>query len=462
MENIHHRSPYNQESMLHHINASPKEHFQHHTPNVYEYNQQFKYQQSQNQKFNYQHRSPISHRLRRRCRSECLSPSRSPQYSHYERLNGRNSNLSYHNNYGAHEQEMWRMQRQFEEREQNYAMDHHQRHPRHEFFGIDGYKFRFNNLQIDGKSIHLEDPVDISGDDTDFETWSQQQRRRMRARSESAAASQDFYYHRENCMENGDSQDVKRARELKEKKISRNNSHTIHDNNLHTAHHVTNNNPKANFSVLVNNKNHYRYSLSPKTRIRSHHVGNKIGMIRVSSPLHKARLQMWKNQNSGSSSIPSTESTTPTSSSSAQASKPDDDYDEIDDDDDGDDDEEPPLLPAQGNEIVDDDMTDPEDNYESSVSLSSSEISSTIAIKSMITINTECVLATGRVTQQPMASSLFPFVPPYISFATYEDKGPEMPATIHKILKWKLTTITPLLVRKVILNTGFRLMKSEY
>jgi tubulin polyglutamylase TTLL4 len=106
-------------------------------------------------------------------------------------------------------------------------------------------------------------------------------------------------------------------------------------------------------------------------------------------------------------------------------------------------------------------MTDPEDNYESSLSASSSDISSSIVAKTLMTIHTECVLATGRVNQQPMAPSLFPYVPPYISFSTYEDKGPDMPAAIHKILKWKLTTITPLLVRKVVLNTGFRLMKSE-
>lgn len=468
MEHTHHRSPYNQDSMLHHINASPKEHYQQHhqTNNVYEYSNGIqynnKYQQNVLAKNHYQHRSPVSHRLRRRCRSECLSPSGSPQYQYEQQQqqqrqnNGRNSHLSnngYQNNYSVHEQDLWRMQRRSEERDFD---DHHYQQrqtPRHEFLGVDGYKFKFNNLQIDGKSVGIHSE-DIS-DETDYETWSQQQRRRIRARSESAAF-QDYYFH-EACLSN-DTQDVKRTHEtlLKEKKVTR-TPHSLHLNNHPTAHHVTNNIPKANFSVLVNNTNHYRYS--PKSRIRSHHVGNK---IRVSSPLHKARLQMWKNQNSGSSSILSTESNTPTSSSRSQAlnSKAcDDDEDELDDDSDDEDDEEPPIL--TGSEVLDDDMTDPEDNYESSLSLSSSDISSSLAMKTMMNIHTECVLSTGRVTQQPLAPSLFPFVPPYISFATYEEKGPDMPAMIHKILKWKLTTITPLLVRKVLLNTGFRLMKSE-
>lgn len=474
MEHIHHRSPYNQDSMLHHINASPKEqqqqqHYQqqhHQTNNVYEYSNGIqynnKYQQNVLAKNHYQHRSPVSHRLRRRCRSECLSPSGSPQQYQYEQQqrqsNGRNSNGYQQNNYGIHEQDLWRMQRRSEDRDfddHHYQQQQQQRQTtRHEFLGVDGYKFKFNNLQIDGKSMGINHSEDIS-DETDYETWSQQQRRRIRARSESAAF-QDYYFHEACLSNNSPIEDVKRSNSSKESKKSSRTPHSLHLSNHHP---VTNNIPKANFSVLVNNTNHYRYS--PKTRIRSHHVGNK---IRVSSPLHKARLQMWKSsQNSGSSSIPSsTESNTPTSSSRSQAlnSKADDDEDELSDDSDDLDDEEPPPI-VTGNELLDDDMTDPEDNYESSHSLSSSDISSSLAMKTMMNIHTECVLATGRVTQQPLAPSLFPFVPPYISFATYEDKGPDMPAMIHKILKWKLTTITPLLVRKVLLNTGFRLMKSE-
>lgn len=462
MEHIH-RSPYNQDSMLHHINASPKEHQHHYSQhsNVYDYSNKY----LQQHKNYYQQRSPVSHRLRRRCRSECLSPSGSPRhyYQYEDRYsNGRSSHNGYHLN--NHEQELWRMQRRSEEREFNY-----QQQSRHEFFGVDGYKFKFNNLQIDGKSmgIHSEDPSIISDEIDEYDAWTQH-RRRMRARSESAASAQDYYINFTNNSSDT-TQDMKRISKEKKSRAphppSPSSHHSMHHHpqqHHHFSNNVTNSNPKANFSVLVNNTNHYRYSLSPKTKIRSHHlVGNK---IRVSSPLHKARLQMWKNQNqnSASSSLPSTESNTPTTASSSSSKSikgeiENDDDDELDDDDD----DEPPPNIIDANDLIDDDMTDPEDNYESSLSLSSSDISSSIALKSMMTINTECVLATGRVTQQPLASSLFPFVPPYISFATFEDKGPDFPAMIHKVLKWKLTTITPLLVRKVLLNTGFRLMKSE-
>ena len=150
---------------------------------------------------------------------------------------------------------------------------------------------------------------------------------------------------------------------------------------------------------------------------------------------------MWKSQSSSASnSIPSTET-------------PVDVEDNDDDDSDVDDEDEPPIMYGPGDQIVDDDMTDPEDNYETSLSERS-------VVVPAPTINTDCVQG-GRVLSAPFAPSLFPFVPPYITFATFEEKGPEIPAIIHKQLKWKLTTITPLLVRKVLLNTGFRLMKSE-
>ena len=68
----------------------------------------------------------------------------------------------------------------------------------------------------------------------------------------------------------------------------------------------------------------------------------------------------------------------------------------------------------------------------------------------------------GYAPAGPLAPSLFPYVPPYLTFATHEEKGPPMPPAIHKVLKWKLTLITPIVVRKVLLNSGFRLLKSKW
>ncbi|XP_023939031.2 tubulin monoglutamylase TTLL4 isoform X2 [Bicyclus anynana] len=58
--------------------------------------------------------------------------------------------------------------------------------------------------------------------------------------------------------------------------------------------------------------------------------------------------------------------------------------------------------------------------------------------------------------------SLFPRVPPYLKFLGHEETAPlKIPLPIQKHLKWKLTTITPIVVKKTLINSGFRLMKSE-
>ncbi|CAH2054752.1 unnamed protein product, partial [Iphiclides podalirius] len=58
--------------------------------------------------------------------------------------------------------------------------------------------------------------------------------------------------------------------------------------------------------------------------------------------------------------------------------------------------------------------------------------------------------------------SLFPRVPPYLKFVGHEETTPlKIPAPIQKHLKWKLTTITPIVVKKTLTNSGFRLVKSE-
>lgn len=379
--------------------------------------------------------SPKSRHMRRRARSECLSPSRSPQ--HYQSQH--QPQQQYQDRYNLkpltsngfskdHQADLWRMHRH--EEQMNSYRDY-----QHEMHQAEAYKHRFHHLQIDGKGVQLEE-MEPTHDEmvNNYTSW--HQRRRFRASSESASHD---YYLRESYPD--DDIRVKRTREAP---IS-----PVKERRSTASHHVTN--PRNSFSVLVNNTTHYRYS--PKSKVRSHYVGHKVGVVRVSSPLHKSqaqRMQMWKNQSSSTSnSIPSTES-----HSTPETPQVDDDDDDTDDD--SDDEEEPPIYPSE--QVADDDMTDPEDNYESSLSISSSD--RYVALPAP-TINTDCVQG-GRVLSAPFAPSMFPFVPPYITFATFEEKGPELPAMIHKQLKWKLTTITPLLVRKVLLNTGFRLMKSEY
>lgn len=431
-----HRMPYNElstnQSLLHHINTTTankqhQEQHQQHLMDANEYQNQQKYHQN-NMYVKSHYHSPKSRHLRRRARSECLSPSRSPQHyqnhsSHQERLNLKNHASAGYAKEQLHGMDLWRIHRRDEPLKQYRETIQYQ----HELPVHETYKHRFHNLQIDGKSVQFEE-LEPARDEMDgYNSW--HQRRRFRASSESA--SQDYYY-RESYPD---------VEDVRAKKTRDSMSSPVKERRSVPSHHVTN--PKNSFSVLVNNTTHYRYS--PKSKVRSHYVGHKVGVVRVSSPLHKARMQMWKSQSSSTSnSIPSTES-----NSTPETPQIDDDDQDIDDDDD---DEDPPYGPG---DQIDDDMTDPEDNYETSLSVNSS-----VATPAP-TINTDCVHG-GRVLSSPFAPSLFPFVPPYITFATFDEKGPEIPPVIHKQLKWKLTTITPLLVRKVILNTGFRLMKSEY
>lgn len=67
----------------------------------------------------------------------------------------------------------------------------------------------------------------------------------------------------------------------------------------------------------------------------------------------------------------------------------------------------------------------------------------------------------GRQSTMPFSQSLFPNVPLYFSFADHLEAGPTLPPCLTKLMKWKQTPVTPLVVRKVLVNTGFRLLKRK-
>lgn len=77
-------------------------------------------------------------------------------------------------------------------------------------------------------------------------------------------------------------------------------------------------------------------------------------------------------------------------------------------------------------------------------------------------INFLFVLEFDEIAQWPLRKSLFPNVPAYISFNSYDAKTPFKLPISSKALKWKLSTITPVLVRRTLTNTGFRLVRSEF
>ena len=60
----------------------------------------------------------------------------------------------------------------------------------------------------------------------------------------------------------------------------------------------------------------------------------------------------------------------------------------------------------------------------------------------------------------PFTPSLFPMVPPYLTFSSHAEKGPALAPELQKILKWRLSPVMPKIVRRVVANSGFRLIKS--
>ncbi|GLG94629.1 Tubulin polyglutamylase TTLL4 [Gryllus bimaculatus] len=60
-----------------------------------------------------------------------------------------------------------------------------------------------------------------------------------------------------------------------------------------------------------------------------------------------------------------------------------------------------------------------------------------------------------------LRSSLFSHVPPFIRFSMHDAKGEPLPPEVSSILKWKLSTITPVVVRRTLVNSGFRLVRKS-
>lgn len=144
------------------------------------------------------------------------------------------------------------------------------------------------------------------------------------------------------------------------------------------------------------------------------------------------------------------------------------DDDDLDDECNGEDDDLDDEIAISGDEVLDDSLTDSEDNYRSYLAAAyqkpkshSGSPSPSLGNRAPAVTSIGSVVG-GYAPAGPLAPSLFPYVPPYLTFATHEEKGPPMPPAIHKVLKWKLTLITPIVVRKVLLNSGFRLLKSKW
>ncbi|XP_044758366.1 tubulin polyglutamylase TTLL4-like isoform X2 [Coccinella septempunctata] len=70
-------------------------------------------------------------------------------------------------------------------------------------------------------------------------------------------------------------------------------------------------------------------------------------------------------------------------------------------------------------------------------------------------------IGSGDSAVWPLRESLFPNVPPYISFNSFNAEVPRRMPIGRKFFKWKLSTITPIVVRKVLSNSGFALVRKS-
>lgn len=58
-----------------------------------------------------------------------------------------------------------------------------------------------------------------------------------------------------------------------------------------------------------------------------------------------------------------------------------------------------------------------------------------------------------------LVPSLFPNVPSYLAFSSNLSKGPDVPHEIFKVLKFRVTSVMPKVVRIILTNSGMRLLK---
>ena len=77
--------------------------------------------------------------------------------------------------------------------------------------------------------------------------------------------------------------------------------------------------------------------------------------------------------------------------------------------------------------------------------------------KNAFAINTTPLV---QISAPPLKRSLFSNVPPTITFVHHNEVSEvSLPAELRKLLRWKLSNITPAVVKKVVTNSGFRLMR---
>ncbi|KAJ8966652.1 hypothetical protein NQ317_019636 [Molorchus minor] len=68
--------------------------------------------------------------------------------------------------------------------------------------------------------------------------------------------------------------------------------------------------------------------------------------------------------------------------------------------------------------------------------------------------------SSGDSLNWPIRPSLFPHIPPYIHFRSHDSDVEYKAPSGRRFFKWKLSTITPVVVRKTLTNSGFALVRT--
>ncbi|XP_033761713.1 tubulin polyglutamylase TTLL4-like isoform X1 [Pecten maximus] len=67
-----------------------------------------------------------------------------------------------------------------------------------------------------------------------------------------------------------------------------------------------------------------------------------------------------------------------------------------------------------------------------------------------------------KVPQSPLRPSLFPNIPPTINFVVEGEKVEQLPWEYRKLLKWRMSPITPNIVKHTLARVGFRITKRNH
>ncbi|XP_062861890.1 tubulin polyglutamylase TTLL4 [Trichomycterus rosablanca] len=100
------------------------------------------------------------------------------------------------------------------------------------------------------------------------------------------------------------------------------------------------------------------------------------------------------------------------------------------------------------------------DNYDGPDSDASSAIS--VATSSNIEEPMSSELEDDREVKPALVPSLFPFLPPTLYFSTYKERVEPLPPEQRKLLKWKMSTVTPNIVKHTVARSYFRATKKNH